>query len=83
MDIYPILDRMELLGLIRQHRKVGNYMQIYCPFHSDGHEQHPSCGILLQEEVRAGRVYPQGFTHCFQCGYAKNLSETRGSSITF
>lgn len=76
MDIYPILDRMELLGLIRQHRKVGNYMQIYCPFHSDGHEQHPSCGILLQEEVRAGRVYPQGFTHCFQCGYAKNLSET-------
>lgn len=51
-------------------------MQIYCPFHNDGKERKPSCGILLVDEFRGGKKYPQGFTHCFTCGYAHTIDQT-------
>lgn len=75
-DIYAILEKLESMGYIRTHKRVGNYMQIYCPFHNEGNEKKPSCGILLYDEVRAGRKYPQGFCHCFTCGFAHSLPET-------
>ena len=73
-DIYEIIDRLEVYGLLRKHRQVGNYMQIYCPFHNDGNEHKPSCGILLVDEVRGGKYYPKGFVHCFTCHYAHPLN---------
>ncbi|MCM1226129.1 MAG: toprim domain-containing protein [Clostridium sp.] len=74
-DIYEILLKLESLGFLKTHKRVGNYMQIYCPFHNDGKERKPSCGVLLHEEVRGGRKYPQGWTHCFTCSYANSLPE--------
>lgn len=73
LDIQVVLDKLESMKLIRTSRQVGNYMQIYCPFHSDGNEKKPSCGILLSDEYRNGHHYPAGFCHCFACSYAKPL----------
>ena len=74
-DIPLILNTLESFGMLKQHKQVGNYMQIYCPFHNDGNERKPSCGVLLTTESRAGRIYPAGFTHCFTCGYAKPIDQ--------
>lgn len=76
VDIYAVLEKLEDMGFIRTHKRVGNYMQIFCPFHNDGNERKPSCGVLLHEEVRAGRKYPAGWCHCFTCGFAHPLHET-------
>ena len=71
MDMIAILQKLESLDMIRLHKVIGNYYQCYCPIHNNGNERRPSFGILLEEEVRNGQVYPQGFSHCFTCGYAK------------
>lgn len=75
VDVELILQKLESFGFIRIHKQAGNYMQIYCPFHSDGNERRPSCGVLLHEEYKNGRHYPQGWTHCFTCGYAESLPD--------
>lgn len=75
VDVEVILEKLQSFGFIRIHKQVGNYMQIYCPFHSDGNERKPSCGVLLHEEYKNGRKYPQGWTHCFTCGYAETLPD--------
>lgn len=75
LDIISVLDKLESMKLIRTSRKVGNYMQIYCPFHSDGKERKPSCGVLISDEYRNGHRYPAGFCHCFACQYAHTLDE--------
>lgn len=76
MDVELILNKMQDMNLIRLARITGNYYQVYCPIHNNGQENKASCGILLHEEVRNGRRYPQGFCHCFSCGWAKSLPET-------
>ena len=73
VDMHIVVDKLEAFGLIRTARITGNYQQIYCPFHNNGHERKPSCGILLQDEYRNGTLYPAGWTHCFTCGYAEAL----------
>ncbi len=75
IDVAAILDKLESLNFLKTHKRAGNYMQIYCPFHNDGNERKPSCGVLLHEEIRGGRKYPQGWTHCFTCSYAKSLPD--------
>lgn len=74
MNISSILDQLDTFGVIHISRQVGNWYQIYCPFHSDGQERKPSCGVLLEDEYRNGRLYPMGFFHCFTCGYAQQLA---------
>lgn len=73
MNVEDILIQLSDLGLLRLHRPVGDYYQIYCPIHKDGKERKPSCGVLLNNQYRNGKQYPQGFTHCFSCGYAKSM----------
>lgn len=75
VDIELVLEKLESFGFIRIHKQVGNYMQIYCPFHNDGNERKPSCGVLLHDEYRNGHHYPIGFCHCFTCHYAKQLPD--------
>lgn len=75
MDVEKILEVLEQHHFIRRNRRMNNWFSIYCPFHSDGNEKKPSFGVLLQDEVRGGQVYKQGFGHCFTCGYAKSLPE--------
>lgn len=75
MNVESVLLMLQSNNLIRTSRIIGNYYQIYCPFHSNGAERKPSCGVLLTDEYKNGRMYPQGFFHCFACGYAKSLTE--------
>lgn len=74
-DVMDVLKMLESNGLLRLSKRTGNYMQVYCPIHSDGNERKPSCGVLLVDEVRNGRKYPAGFFHCFSCGFAKKLPD--------
>ncbi len=75
MDVELILDKLESLGYVRLSRKTGNYHQVYCPFHNDGNEKKPSCGVLLVDEFRNGQKYPQGLWHCFACGAVHSMQE--------
>lgn len=81
VEIPEVLDKLEAFGLLRQNKQVGNYMQIYCPFHSEGKEKKPSCGVLLVDEVRNGQKYPKGFFHCFACGYAHTIDVAIGDML--
>ena len=81
MNILEIINKLQSLNMIRIHKQTGNYMTIYCPFHSDGNEKKPSCGILLTDEHRGGQKYPAGWTHCFSCGYAKDLPTMIGDLL--
>lgn len=75
MDVVKVLEKLESEHLIRLNKVVGKYYSIYCPFHNDGQEKKPSCGVLLETEYRNGVTYKAGFTHCFTCQYAKNLPD--------
>lgn len=78
LDVIHVLEALEQHGLIRLHKTINNYYQIYCPIHNEGNERRPSCGVLLYEQIRTlpngkQQKYPQGWTHCFSCGYVNTL----------
>lgn len=75
-NVEQILVKLSDLGLIRLNRKIGKYFSIYCPIHNQGNERKPSCGVLLEDEIRNGVTYSAGFVHCFACGHAKSLIDT-------
>lgn len=75
MDVEKILQTLESHQLIRTNKITGNWYTVYCPFHNDGNERKPSCGVLLKEEYRNGKKYPQGLWHCFSCGTVKSMPE--------
>lgn len=74
-DIATIVEQLDAFGLIRKAQVRGQWYSIYCPYHSDGQEKKPSCGISLVDEYRAGRHYRSGTLHCFACGAVKSLPE--------
>lgn len=75
MDVEKILQTLESHQLIRTNKITGNWFTVYCPFHNDGNERKPSCGVLLKDEYRNGKKYPQGLWHCFSCGAVKSMPE--------
>lgn len=75
MDVEKVLDVVSSAGLLKPHRVSGNYMICTCPFHAGGNERKPSFGVLLHEEVRNNQRYPEGWCHCFACGYVGTLPE--------
>ena len=75
IDMINVLNKLEALGLIKQAKRTGNHMMIHCPFHSDGNEKHPSCGVLLVDEVRDGKKISAGHFHCFSCHTSKKLAD--------
>lgn len=60
------LKGMNLLQQIKQGR---DNIQITCPFHANGQERRPSCGIRTTESE--GKEV--GSVHCFTCGYKASL----------
>ena len=72
-DIEIIVDKLDTSGYLRKNRITGNWYQIHCPFHNNGQEQKPSCGVLLEDQYKAGSMYPAGMCHCFSCGIANPL----------
>lgn len=73
MDVIQIVDKLAEYKLVRPNKIINNYYSIYCPFHNNGNERKPSCGVLIQDEYRGGRLYKAGWFHCFSCGAAKDL----------
>ena len=73
MDVVKILEKLEELGYVRLSRVTGDYYTVYCPFHKDGQERKPSCGVLLHDVYKNRQRYPAGMWHCFTCGHAKNM----------
>ena len=57
--------------VLRNFKRSGHNIQFTCPFHKNGMEKKPSCGIILEdtEKVKAGTV------HCFTCGYTGSLEQ--------
>lgn len=76
MDIIKAVEILEQHNIIRTSRIIGNYYQIYCPFHNDGNEKKPSCGILLHDETRNGIQYEAGWFHCFTCQHAGSFEQS-------
>lgn len=75
VDIVQIIDRLAEFNLVRPNKIINNYYSIYCPFHNNGQERKPSCGVLITDEYRNGRRYRAGAFHCFSCGIYKELNE--------
>ena len=75
MDVDAVLHKLEELDMLSLGRRSGDYMMIKCPFHANGQEKNPSCGVLLHDVVRNGKTYHSGTTHCFMCGTVKSLPD--------
>ena len=57
------LDRDNKL-ILKDINEAGNNVMVTCPFHKDGLERRPSCGISIVDAENA----PAGTVHCFTCG---------------
>ena len=58
--------RMERDGkiILKDINETGNNVMVTCPFHKDGNERKPSCGVSTIETPDT----PAGTVHCFTCG---------------
>lgn len=65
--------RMERDGkiILKDINETGNNVMVTCPFHKDGTERKPSCGVSTVETPDT----PAGTVHCFTCG--KNMGFER------
>ena len=61
--------------LFRRTKSLGSNMQFSCPFHGDGMERHPSCGMSRDVSYPGSRIIEAGTVHCFTCGYTAKLNE--------
>lgn len=50
--------------ILKDINETGNNIMVTCPFHKDGQERRPSCGVSTVETPDA----PAGTVHCFTCG---------------
>lgn len=66
-DVEEVLEKLQNQGLVRLHKRRGDWYSVYCPFHAEGQERRPSCGVSMVEQYRAGSVYQLGMWHCFTC----------------
>lgn len=75
---YPIYDILLNIRSKINNNKLskiidkGQNVMITCPFHSGGHERHPSCQVFADPN---GSI-EYGITHCFACGKTCSLYET-------
>ena len=56
---------------LKHINETGNNVMVTCPFHKDGNEKKPSCGVSSVETADT----PAGTVHCFTCG--KNMGFER------
>jgi len=57
--------------ILRKIKRSGNNVMVCCPFHNEGQERKPSCGI----SVVAKKDHPAGTYHCFACGSTGTFEE--------
>lgn len=75
--IEELKSQLALSGIFRFKtiRRTTNHIQCSCPFHKDGQENKPSCGITTNDIKQGDRIIPAGTVHCFTCGITCSLSE--------
>lgn len=62
-------------GLLKEIKNTGSDLMCTCPFHANGKEHNPSCGVLLQKKVTKDKTYEAGTVHCYTCGYTADLPQ--------
>lgn len=62
-------------GLLKEINNTGSDLMVTCPFHANGKEHNPSCGVLLKEKVTRDKTYEAGTVHCYTCGYTADLPQ--------
>ena len=62
-------------GLLKEMNNTGSDIMVTCPFHGNGRESNPSCGVLLKDKVLRGKKHEAGTVHCFTCGYTADLPQ--------
>ena len=72
-QVIKLVDVLDSLGYIRKKKITGDWYTIYCPFHKDGKERKPSCGVSIRSQVRNGKRTDAGHFYCFTCHYSKPL----------
>lgn len=72
-QVEQVIEKLDSLGYLRKKRRVGDWYTVYCPFHKDGNERKPSCGILMKGQMRAGKYTDPGLFHCFTCHHSAPL----------
>jgi len=72
VDMDVILEKLnEVTGLLHDRKSTNSNIMVTCPFHKNGKESKPSCGV----NVNTGEV------HCFTCGYKTRELEEFVSNI--
>lgn len=61
--------------LFRRTKSLGSNLQFSCPFHGNGMEKHPSCGMSRDVSYSGSKVIEAGTVHCFTCGYTAPLNQ--------
>lgn len=67
--------RIDGSPLLRDIKNTSRNIMVTCPFHGDGTEKKPSCGVSTVETREGTKVYPAGTVHCFTCAYTGDLAE--------
>ncbi len=63
------------INKLKHIREIRDSLQVTCPFHKNGQERKPSCGIVLKDTTNSrGEKVPVGTFHCFACGMKGPLS---------
>lgn len=62
-------------GLLKEMNSTGSDLMVTCPFHKNGKEHSPSCGVLLREKAVKSKKYEAGTVHCYTCGYTADLPQ--------
>ena len=73
MNIINVVDTLAAHKLIRVNRVMDEWYSIFCPFHNNGQEKKPSCGVSIHGTIRGGTQYKAGNFHCFSCGVSYSL----------
>lgn len=75
MDVIAILEKLNQHDLVKLNRRMNDWYSITCPFHNNGMERRPSCGVSLVSQTRNGVTYPEGNFHCFTCGATYSMED--------
>ena len=75
MEVEKILDKLSSIGYLNLGKVSGDYFTVKCPFHSNGKESKPSCGVLLRDQYKNGNRYKAGMWHCFACGTVLDMKQ--------
>lgn len=69
------LNGSHLLKDVVLPRGEGQDVQFTCPYHKNGLENKPSCGITTREQKRGEVVIPVGTFNCFSCKSHGHITE--------